>query len=319
MVGTPPRSGNARALVKNVVERVLLSSGWPERSRRRRSATAVVLAYHNIISETSPAHGDRSLHLPRRDFAAQLDALMATHDVVPLDRVLDAAVGAMPPAAAPARPLAAITFDDAYRGAVTLGVEELARRSLPATIFISPERLGDAPFWWDQLASPERGEVEPGFRELALGELAGQQRQVLDHAAALDLVPYEPTGELRSACVEELQGAARTAGITFASHGWSHANLAALAGAELEMELVRPLEWLRAHFPAVLPVLSYPYGRSSPDVERAAASAGYRAALCIDGGCVEPSVRPFALPRVNMPSGVSTAGFRLRLAGWFVA
>ena len=29
--------------------------------------------------------GDRALHLPQQEFAAQLDALMTTHEVVPLD------------------------------------------------------------------------------------------------------------------------------------------------------------------------------------------------------------------------------------------
>jgi peptidoglycan/xylan/chitin deacetylase (PgdA/CDA1 family) len=101
-----------------------------------------------------------------------------------------------------------------------------------------------------------------------------------------------------------------------ASHTWSHPNLAALEPAELTAELTRPLAWLRDGFPEPLAVLAYPYGRSSPQVEAAAAAAGYRAALRIDGGWLRSGRgRTHALPRLNVPSGLSLQGFRLRTAG----
>jgi peptidoglycan/xylan/chitin deacetylase (PgdA/CDA1 family) len=110
--------------------------------------------------------------------------------------------------------------------------------------------------------------------------------------------------------------AAGRPGITLASHTWSHPNLAALAAAELEDELQRPLAWLRERFTGVLPFISYPYGLSSPAVERAAADAGYEAALRIDGGWLrDGSVNRYAIPRLNVPSGISDAGFRLRCSG----
>jgi hypothetical protein len=51
-------------------------------------------------------------------------------------------------------------------------------------------------------------------------------------------------------------------------------------------------------------------------VRLAAARAGYEGALAIDGGWL-PAVPPdrYALPRVNVPPGLSLNGFVLRGAG----
>jgi hypothetical protein len=51
-------------------------------------------------------------------------------------------------------------------------------------------------------------------------------------------------------------------------------------------------------------------------VHAAAREAGYAAGLMIDGGWVAPPPRDtFAIPRLNIPAGVSRDGFVLRTAG----
>ena len=116
---------------------------------------------------------------------------------------------------------------------------------------------------------------------------------------------------------EELRSAIRTGLVTLGSHSWSHPNLAALDEVELSGELSRPLEWLRSRFEGVVPWISYPYGCSSPHVERAARALGYVAGLLIDGGWIRaPMRRPFALPRRNIPAGLSGPGFSLRAAAF---
>src|SRR2546423_5455975 len=119
------RRRDVRVRVKAIAERVLLASGGRAARWRMRDRT-LILAYHNVVPDEQPIFGDRSLHLRRSDFAAQLDALRETHDVVPLPAVLLPSHGP--------RPRAAITFDDAYAGAVTLGVAEVVARGLPATV-----------------------------------------------------------------------------------------------------------------------------------------------------------------------------------------
>lgn len=295
-----------RDRVKAAVERGLLLSGLPRMTRWRRRGDVLVLAYHDVVPRGAERVGDRSLHLAQDAFAAQLDLLRATHDVIPLARALER--GAL----RRSRPSVVITFDDAYRGAVVAGVSELAARGLPATIFVPPAYVGDGIFWWDALTPAGAAAIPDADRERALAEQAGKGEVILAGAATRTELPPHA----RCATEAELRRAAAVPGITLASHSWSHPNLAALDAAELETELVRPLAWLRERFDGVLPVISYPYGRASERVERAAAAAGYEAALRIDGGWLprRPANR-YALPRLDVPSGVSASGFRLRCAG----
>ena len=298
----------ARQLLKTVVEQGLLRSGLPGISSRLRRSDTLILAYHNVVPDGERVVGDSSLHLSRGAFAAQLDALVEMAEVVSLDVALEGG------ATATGRPRVAITFDDAYRGAVIAGIGELASRALPATIFVAPALLDGGVFWWDALTPRGMPGVAAATREDALRRLAGKGSAILAEHGCRD-TSHIPS-HARGASEAELRGAAERSGITLASHSWSHPNLAALAPAELEDELARPLAWLRSRFAGILPYISYPYGHYSPAVERAVAAAGYRAALRIEGGWLrEGATNRYAIPRVNVPSGLSNAGFRLRCSG----
>lgn len=297
-----------RAAAKRGAEAGLARTGVARALGSRGSA--LVLAYHNVVPEGGTGGADASLHLPRRRFAEQLELLVRTHEVVELPALLQ-------PAPAGARPRAAVTFDDAYRGAVTAGVSELARRGLPATIFVAPAFVGDASFWWDAVAPADPADREQ-LRSRALEELGGADERVRAWARERGVGVTEPPREARAASEDELRAALRHPGITVASHSWSHPNLARTHGAALAEELARPLAWLRERFERVIPWLAYPYGLCSPEAERAVREAGYEAAVRVDGGWMPatPENR-FALPRLNVPAGLSADGFRLRLAGMF--
>jgi hypothetical protein len=73
-----------RRYVKSTIEHGALWSGLPRIMRRKRRGDVLVLAYHNIVPTGQIVAGDRSLHLTQARFAEQLDALMRTHDVIPL-------------------------------------------------------------------------------------------------------------------------------------------------------------------------------------------------------------------------------------------
>lgn len=295
-------------MLKSFVEALLLEGGPARLSRARLGGRSLVLAYHNVVPEGERATGDTSLHLPRRAFAAQLDALARGHDVVPLEE-------AVRPDPAARRPRVAITFDDAYRGAVHAGVEELSARGLPATIFVAPAFAGGGTFWWDALAAEDG--LDDAFRAMALDALRGRDDAIRAEAVERGIVERSLPEHQTAASAEELAAAVRVPGIRVASHTWSHPNLARLEGEELRSELERPLAWLRERFVDPLPWLTYPYGLSSPAVERAAATAGYAGALRVDGGWLDPRVgtNPFTLPRYNVPAGLSRRGFELRAAG----
>jgi peptidoglycan/xylan/chitin deacetylase (PgdA/CDA1 family) len=293
-----------RLIVKRAVELGLCGSGLPNLLRHFRRRDVLVLAYHNVVPDDGDIRGDRSLHIGQEQFHRHLSQLLKTHQVVALDDITQESAG---------RPRVVITFDDAYRGAVQLGVDVLKEFDAPATIFVPPGCLGGQRFWWDVLASG--AEVEPATREVALSELMGQTEAILawanlpsDHGQA---PPYCTT-----ATESELDTALGFDGLTVGSHTWSHPNLAALEEPELQEELIRPLEWLCERYPLrTARWLSYPYGLWSLAAARIARSAGYKGAFRIEGGWTTKNQDRFRLPRLNVPAGISLRGLHLRSSG----
>jgi peptidoglycan/xylan/chitin deacetylase (PgdA/CDA1 family) len=299
-----------RRHLKSTIELGALWSGVPSAMRWQRRGDVLVLAYHNIVPDDAQPAGDRSLHLPRRRFAAQLDALARTHDIIPLASALAGHAGR--------RPAAVVTFDDAYEGAVTVGVAELEQRGLPATIFVAPSFVNGHDFWWDALTEPGQHALSPELRAWALDDCAGRDAEIRARAPREHHAHVTPApSHARGAHEHDLVAAAGKRGITLGSHSWNHPNLTRIEDNALSTELTLPLEWLRERFTNVIPVISYPYGLGSPRVESAARAAGYTAGLRIDGGWLTGGkvIDPFAVPRLDVPSGLSAAGFELRVAG----
>jgi peptidoglycan/xylan/chitin deacetylase (PgdA/CDA1 family) len=277
-------------------------------TQRRVRGKRLILAYHGIIPEGQPPAGERALFVTQRDFAMHLDMLAVEADVAPLDRIDEPG---------DERPRIAITIDDAYRGAVNVGVRELAARSLPATIFVAPARLNNHVFWWDALLY-RSAKLDEKLRNHALYKLGGADERIRAWAAragirAIDELPAYAQTATRA----ELAAAVRFPGITLGSHTWSHPNLASLGIAEVVTEVRRSREWLRTEFGEnVIDWLAYPYGLESVQARVAVADASYAGALCIDGGWHRPTeVSSFARPRLSLGAGLSVAGLRARLQG----
>jgi peptidoglycan/xylan/chitin deacetylase (PgdA/CDA1 family) len=300
-------------VVKATVERVLVGAGVPSWSARMHRQDVCILAYHNVVPDDLGPVGDVSLHLPRRDFRDQLDDVGRRFDIVPLTELYAAP-------ARRARPRVAITFDDAYQGALAIGIEELARRGFPATMFVAPEILGRRSLWWDVFAPPARGSsggLSAAIREEALTECAGRDARVREWAQRAGWASYAlPEPALTGTEAELVAACARHSGLTLGSHSWSHANLTRLDAPGLDAELRPSLDWLRQRFDRTIDWLAYPYGYSSPVVAAAAREAGFRAGLLVGGGWARgEGDDAFAVPRVNVPAGISRAGFAIRMSG----
>lgn len=298
--------------VKAVAEKALRWTGLASVSRAVHRHHVLVLAYHNIAPHGEPIVGDRSLHLEQHMFARHLDWLHRTYDVVPLANIFHQR-------RTHGRPKAVITFDDAYRGAVTAGIKELVDRDMPATIFVAPAFVGGSPFWWDLLASEGNGSPSSEIRQYCVDALDGRHDRVVAWAKNSRLAIRNVPTHQTAATEEDLAACVRAGRITFGSHTWSHPNLSHLrSSSELEAELTRPLEWLQARFERVDPWLAYPYGISTNATARAAQRAGYDGALLVSGGPVMRSDlrrRRFMMPRLNVPSGLSVEGLALRSSG----
>jgi peptidoglycan/xylan/chitin deacetylase (PgdA/CDA1 family) len=297
-----------RRVLKHRMEQALSSSAAGRIVRHRIRGKRLILAYHGIVPEGERLAGERALFVAQRDFAAQLDVLVAFADVAPLERIDEPGDG---------RPRVAITFDDGYRGAVREGVQELVKRGLPATFFVAPGRVNGHVFWWDALSHGGVG-YDEAVRHHALYALGGSDERVRSWAADIGLPSSDalPTYAL-TASASELRTAIAFPGITVGSHTWSHLNIATLASAEVVAEIERAREWLRAEFgEKAVPWIAYPYGLDCLEAHRAAVSAFCVGGVRIGGGWHRArDVSAFARPRLNVPGGLSLAGFQARLLG----
>lgn len=299
-----------RRALKQRLETLLAHSAPTVMVRRRRQGRALVLAYHNVVPTGMRPQGELSLHLTQRAFSDQLDFLVNEFAVVPL-RDLSR------PRPRGSRDAVAVTFDDAYQGAVTVGVDELARRGLPATIFVAPAFVDRRAFWWDMLASAT-GTLSRSLRTRLLQELRGDDDAIRSWARlAAHALDEALPAHARVATESELSEAVAHPGIVLGAHGWSHCNLARVDDERLRHELEIPLHWLRTRFPgATIPWLAYPYGATSPRVQEWAARVGYEGALAITGGWHRPQAAlAYAIPRLNVSAALSHDGFVLRAMG----
>ncbi|MEQ9400308.1 MAG: polysaccharide deacetylase family protein [Longimicrobiales bacterium] len=302
-----------RDVAKRAVESAAVRSGLTARRLRSAVPSVVVLAYHNVVPAGEDPVGDLSLHVPQARFGEHLDLLVETHDVVSLDAAFSGG------AQKEERPRAVITFDDAYRGTLTAGVEELTRRGLPATVFVPPGLLGTDGFWWDLLAPGGGRTLDDELRERALGTLGGMQDRILEWAASQGLAPARLPDHARPVDIDELRAcAAATPGLTLGSHTWNHANLAVLEPEAARDEVVRGHAWLAESGVRTVDWLAYPYG-IVPESGTEWLADAVSGALLVEGGRAEVGGRPTsersAVPRLNVPSGLSTHGLHLRLAG----
>lgn len=293
-----------RSVARTSIENAAVRSGVTTVARALVRRRIAILAWHNVVAPDETGFGDSSLHLPLDAFLRQVELVARTHDVLPLDEALEATPGS--------RPRAVLTFDDAYRGAVTLALPELKRRGIPATVFVAPALLGAASTWWDDLGAA--GALSVSVRDQALSVHAGRADPV--RAAFLGMLARRPLpSSFGIATTDELRTYAGD-GITLGSHSWGHEHLPSLAEPELRDNLQRTLAWLRDFGLPYSRWLSLPYGAGSGLVCRLALEAGHAGVLRVSGGLLRPTVsRTSGVPRINVPAGLSTHGLELRLTG----
>ncbi len=287
--------------------------GLPALARRLRNA-GVILCYHNVVDEGAVTRGgEPSLHLPVHAFQRQMRWLVRHYQIVPLSDL----VGRLEQRR-PLRHLAAVTFDDAYLGVFQHAWPVLRELQIPATVFVVANApTGGEPFWWDQPAV--QAAATPQRREAWLSELRGNGAAILRSLApAVD--PALPNDQ-KPADWRTIARAAQ-AGLTLGVHSRTHRALPTLSDGELEDELVRSREVIARETGTAADVFAYPYGAWNRRVRESVRAAGYRAAVTLDYGLNRPGADPLALPRVNVPAGISDAaleawlaGLRLRLPG----
>jgi peptidoglycan/xylan/chitin deacetylase (PgdA/CDA1 family) len=280
--------------------------GLPAATRQLRNA-AVVLSYHNVVSEEVAVMVGTGLHITQARFRDQMRWLAAHYTVIPLRELV-----ARMRAGRPLRRMAAISFDDAYRGVFDYASPVLEEFHLPATVFV----VTDAPaagesFWWDHpLAARQAG--GPSSRRW-LGDLRGDGRLILQDlgvAAPLGVPPVT-----RPADWDVIRASVR-AGLDLGVHSATHRALPRLSDDELQAEMVDSRETLARHTGVTAEFFAYPYGLWDQRVRSAAQAAGYAMALALKPRLVSPRADPWALPRVNIPARITDSAFQAWITGW---
>lgn len=304
-----------RRVVKRMGESVLVKAGAGHLGRLLRRDEALILAYHNVVPDQLVGRGDASLHLGLSMFRRQLDLIVRACRPV---SIIDLLSGAWKDRQR--RLAVAITFDDAYRGTVSLGVPELAKRGIPATLFVAPAILGDRTLWWDAFADAGRRGLSEQLRTRILEEGRGTHEGAVSVGASWGMEWRDMPDLMRTVTEEELRGLRGNPEITVGSHTWRHPSLVTLSEQELSEEFGRSQAWLKERFGDVyVNAVSYPYGHSSSRVEEACRSAGFAGGLDLRGGLMERANAGdrFRMARNNVPQDLSLEGLSLRLAGWW--
>ena len=298
-----------RRRLKAAAERMLATRAIRGASRRLRVQRRLVLSYHNILPPGGAALGDSSLHLGFDLFRRQLDVLGEFGRIVPLSEALRAH---------PDEPVIAITFDDAYHGALTVGFPELNRRGIVPALFVAPGLLGAGVPWWDRLSGSAAG-MTPTMRQECLEELQGMGSRVRERYESM-LQPAWLDSALHHAIGTTETLAAASAAVEIGAHSWSHPSLDRLPAGGLEAELRDSKAWLEEKgIGTVFPWVAYPYGRQDARVREVAVQLGYQAGFLVQGGWHRPrDVESMAIPRFNVPAGLSIEGFVARLTGLVV-
>jgi len=195
----------------------------------------IVLCYH-ALSPTWEA----ALSITPADFERQVSLLLARgYRGVTFSEATRARPGAR---------VMAVTFDDAYRSVIELGLPILERHGVPATVFAPTDFIGsERPMSWEGidrwLGGPHADELTP-MSWAELRTLAG-------------------------------------AGWEIGSHTGSHPRLTRIDGNRLADELLRSKAACEQHLDSPCASLAYPYGDVDARVVAATEQAGYSTAAAL--------------------------------------
>lgn len=268
------RGLDPRRLVKTAAALVVLAlvasvrHAW--RTMRRRHAVHV-FTFHRV----SELCRDGMTVRPSV-FARQVAAIQRSHRVVGLGEAIELVAHG----ARLTRPVAAITFDDAYRSVIDVAAPVMARAGITGCCFVSTDIVGAGRRFAHDADNPVRAFLEV----MNWGEI--------------DLL--------------------QDAGWEIGGHTATHARLSRCTAAELDRELTESAAVMCSHTSESPAAFAYPFGGVAditPLARRMVAAAGYRACLSDFGGENLPPGDPLAMRRIELGGDHDALAWRVRLRG----
>jgi peptidoglycan/xylan/chitin deacetylase (PgdA/CDA1 family)/glycosyltransferase involved in cell wall biosynthesis len=291
----------------------------PSRIRGDGTAPAILL-YHRVSTLTTDVH---ALSQEASSFRAQMAYLRERYRPMPLEELLSFAQRDHIPARA-----VAVTFDDGYVDNYSTASSILMEFHLPATFFVTTEKLSDHyEFWWDVLERillspaatlPARLQVELPHGRRTFGAETFEQRMIAHTeiyraiVASPAAVRDEVLGSLlrltgRTTVVEstsrrmnsiEIAELAQRAGHTIGAHSSRHLMLPDQPPEVQREEIEKSRQTLERLLNHPVRAFSYPFGRFNDVTVDAVRAAGFEMAVSGADTTVPPAVDLLRVPRL---------------------
>ncbi len=212
------------------------------------------------------------------------------------------------------RRLAAITFDDAYRGVFEYAWPVLAElRPARHGVCRSTERAHRPPRPFGGITRTPPGGPAAHRPRAGSAICVATGRLILQD---LGVTPAPSRPPLTLPATWDVIRKAVRGGLDLGVHTATHRALPRLNDAELRSEMVDSRETLADRSGVLAEFFAYPYGLWDQRVRDAARAAGYTMALTLDAHLTTHETDPWAAPRVNIPAHISDAAFQTWIAGW---
>jgi peptidoglycan/xylan/chitin deacetylase (PgdA/CDA1 family)/SAM-dependent methyltransferase len=284
---------------------------------------AAILLYHRVASPATDVHG---LAVTPEQFGRHMALLRAEYDLLSLEELIAAIQRGRIPSRA-----VAVTFDDGYVDNLTSASPVLLNHRVPATFFVTTERLTERlRFWWDTLES-----VLLTGRPLPLSltiDLPGGRRSLAtataaDRRTAHDVIYHEivaspaaqrdevtafvarwsghggadnlPDAAQRMAA-EEVVALARRPGHSVGAHGVHHLMMRRQPVAVQREEVERSRHALEALLGSPVEWFAYPFGAASAETDGELRRSSFSAALTCDERLVTARDDLLRLPRFQV-------------------
>ena len=277
--------------------------------------------FHRVLPADAPAFAlaEREFTFTLGGFRRTLDFVQRHYSVVSLGDLQAARQEQRP---LPPNPML-ITFDDGWRDTLTYAAPELARRGLPAVLFLASEVVAlDSPRWWQDalvaaLAGPgafTRLCAAAGWAEAPKGSAsqalaahlgamseAGRWAWLEQHAPGV----RDHVEERQMVTLSELK-ALEAGRLAIGGHGHTHSPLTLSTDPEAELQAS---QHMLGELNQPVRSMSFPHGAWSSELAAAARKSGFEWIFTSDAVLADLSRWPSPLPalgRIHVPENAWT-------------
>jgi peptidoglycan/xylan/chitin deacetylase (PgdA/CDA1 family) len=303
--------------------------------KKRFKDRVLVLMYHRVVSEQDKSHclSHDGIIVSKAAFERQMRFLRDRFNVLSLNDFIDCIEGRK----AFSYKSCLVTFDDGWKDNFQNAYPVLKEIGIPAVIFLTTDFVGKNELFWQERITellcelhdvaikdgnfmdrlryklPDR-EIERIIKS-PRGNLKGEIHQYISILKKTSKEEIESIIQRLSELTgksgngdstekafmnwDEIRVMAGT-GISFGSHGKSHAILTRLEKHEVEKEAIESRALMEENLGTPVFSFSYPNGDYSEEVAEIVKHSGYRVAFATDRGSQHANDRSFKIRRINI-------------------